>query len=176
MAIALENLWAAEKNGAKEHYCPGLTHAKKDAVQIRVIYGSGNLLASTAKFAAFKQWRSLLLLVNTISELDSALFEQAAQVWEQHPAPISDAIEPWVKSFCERRDLFKGEDAAKKQKKHEFCQCLTDLLRELWQTAQHDDNPQKQAKQRDREIQNWLKLAAFTLRNRDITIKPERLP
>jgi CRISPR-associated protein Cmr2 len=157
LAIALENLWEAEKPGAKEHrFSNGRT---KDAVQVRILYGNGNILKSTAKFDTFKEWRSLL---TSIQNLEPALFEQAAQIWEQHPAPMNEAIQPWVNAFCDRRDFFKGDNDSKKY----FNECLVNFLQKVWETTLEAD--------RDRQIQNWLKLAAFTLRNRDIKIGGEK--
>ncbi|MBD2016128.1 type III-B CRISPR-associated protein Cas10/Cmr2 [Microcoleus sp. FACHB-53] len=154
LAIAIENLWEAEKDGAKEHYCPGLKDSTKNAVQVRVLYGNGNSLKATSKFEAFNEWRSLLY-----SPVDAALFEQAAQIWSQHPAPQSDAIAPWTQAFCNRRDIFKGNEQAKK----DFQQSLKQFLCALQAMTQEED--------RDREIQNWLKLAAFVLRKREIDIR-----
>lgn len=74
LAIALENLWEAEEK-AKEH--TSLNGDKKDAVQVRILYGNGNILESTAKFDVFYQWQQL---INASSKLESAIFEQAAQV------------------------------------------------------------------------------------------------
>jgi CRISPR-associated protein Cmr2 len=88
LAIALENLWAAEKE-AKEHKSPN--GDKKDAVQVRVLYSNGNTLNATSKFGVFHSWQSLL---NATPNLESAMFEQAAQLWSQHPAPVETAITP----------------------------------------------------------------------------------
>ncbi|MFZ4641561.1 MAG: type III-B CRISPR-associated protein Cas10/Cmr2 [Nodosilinea sp.] len=155
LAIALENLWEAEKPGAKEYGFPdGKT---KDAVQVRVLYGNGNILKSTAKFDTFNQWRSLL---TSVQDLEPALFEQAAQIWEQHPVPLENAIQPWVNAFCDRRDFFKANDEGKQR----FNQCLVKFLEQVWETTLEADH------ERDRQIQNWLKLAAFVLRKRDIQI------
>jgi CRISPR-associated protein Cmr2 len=156
LAIALENLWEAEE-GAKEHKTPA--HAKKDAVQIRVLYGNGNILQATAKFGVFNQWRSLLQFPATHPHVgfDPALFEQAAELWKQHPVPSPAAISPWVWAFCSRRDLFKGQEAAQE----DFRVALAGWLAALWETTEEPD----------RQIQNWLKLAAFVLRKRDIRIK-----
>lgn len=156
LAIALENLWEAEKE-AKDHFYTaqdGEKH-KKDAVQVRVIYSNGNILKATAKFDIFHQWQQLL---NGNCKIESAIFEQAATIWSQHPAPIPAALESWTKAFCDRRDLFKGDDTAKDK----FRQSLKNFLDTLWQTTPTQDL--------DREIQNWLKLAAFTLRNRTIKL------
>jgi CRISPR-associated protein Cmr2 len=152
LAIALENLWAAEE-GAKEHKSPN--NQIKDAVQIRILYGNGNILKCTAKFDIFNQWKTLL---NISTDLESAIFEQAAEIWQQHPAPVIDAIAPWTKAFCDRRDVFKKDEAAKKH----FQKSLAEFLQALKITTEE--------KSGDRQIQSWLKLAAFVLRNRKIEI------
>lgn len=166
LAIALENLFRAEgeEEGAKSHSCLGLEHPDKNAVQVRVLYGNGNQLKSTAKFQAFDQWRQLLNIPVTPQQQASlpALFEQTAQIWSQFPAP-KEAIAPWTKAFGERRDIFNGDE----QFKRKFQQRLIEFIQTLSQNTQE--------KQRDLEIQNWLKLAAFTLRRRQITIKSEGL-
>nr|WP_155707138.1 type III-B CRISPR-associated protein Cas10/Cmr2 [Gloeocapsopsis dulcis] len=157
LAIALENLWDAEKEGAKKHQSPdGKT---KDALQVRVLYGNGNVLQATSKFDVFHQWQSLLQFQSQYPdiELDPALFEQAAQMWEQHPAPNGAAISCWAQAFCQQRELFKQNDSAKV----EFQQLLSEYLTALQQTTQQAS---------DRQIQNWLKLAAFVLRCRKITL------
>jgi CRISPR-associated protein Cmr2 len=60
LAIALENLWEAEEE-AKEHYCiSNEQKSQKDAVQVRAIYGNGNILKATAKFEVFQSWRDLV--------------------------------------------------------------------------------------------------------------------
>ncbi len=151
LAITLENLWEAEAK-AKEHKCH---NAKKDAVQIRVLYANGNTLKATAKFAVFHQWQQLL---NVNPQIESAIFEQAAAIWNQHPAPRLEAIAPWTQAFCKRRDQFQGDDIAKSQ----FQQHLEKFLAALWLTTPDDDLMP--------EVQNWLKLAAFTIRHRDIKL------
>jgi len=153
LAIALEQLWEAESEGAKEHVSPDRN--KKDAVQVRVLYGNGNVMKSTSKFNVFNEWRSLLQF-----EQDPALFEQAAQVWEQHPVPCPEAIAPWTQAFCDRRDALQDESL-----KQAFQNQLAQFLMCMWQTTQPD--------QHDTEVKNWLKLAAFVLRNRHIDI-PQR--
>ncbi|MGQ4648921.1 type III-B CRISPR-associated protein Cas10/Cmr2 [Lyngbya aestuarii] len=153
LAIALENLWQAEAS-AKQHKCD---KGKKDAVQVRVLFGNGNVLQATSKFALFNQWRALLN--HEASAIDSALFEQAAQLWRQHPAPIPKAIEAWTIAFCSRRDIFQGNQSAQEN----FQQQLADYLGNLTSTTLPC--------QQDSEIQNWLKLTAFLLRNRQITLK-----
>ena len=155
MAIALENLWEAEEE-AKEHKSP--TGNQKDAVQVRVLYGNGNILKATAKFEVFNQWRSLI----SIPELDSAIFEQAATVWTQHPAPVFAAIEPWTQAFCSRREAFKGDELMLAK----FQNVLTEFLKALWVTTEG-------GKECDRQINNWLKLTAFLIRNRHIKLGGE---
>jgi len=152
LAIALENLWAAEEKAKAHKY----QQCQKDAVQVRVLFGNGNILKSTSKLKVFNQWRTLLTYEK--STIDGAIFEQAAQLWNQHPAPSIEAIEFWTIAFCDRRDIFKDNPLAKR----DFQQNLTAYLRALSLTtpeAQQDD-----------EIQNWFKLTAFILRNRDIDI------
>ncbi len=150
LAIALENMWEAEKEGAKKHKSPDGN--LKDAVQVRVIYGNGNVLKATCKFDTFNKWQKLL----AISDIEPALFEQAATVWEQHPAPIHVAIDPWCVAFCDRREKLTDDN------KDTFRDALAQFLKEIWVTTEGQD--------RDREVKNWLKLAAFIIRKRDIKI------
>lgn len=154
LAIALENLWEAEEE-AKEHShlsnCVSHNPPKKDAVQVRIIYGNGNVLKATAKFNTFYQWQQLLT-VN--SELEPSIFEQAANMWEQHPVPVQEAIKPWTIAFCNRREQLLDEQ------KQNFQINLAQFLEHLWLTTFDQDV--------NNEIKNWLKLAAFTLRNRII--------
>lgn len=160
LAIALENLWEAEDK-AKKHFCETAKPEKaKDAVQVRVIYANGNILEATSKFGAFSWWQQLLPQAGDPDpKVTSALFEQAAQLWSQHPAPAYEALEPWTQVFCSRRDLFSNDkDALEK-----FRCRLEQFLQCLWCTTQENDQLT--------EIQNWLKLAAFTIRTRNITIK-----
>jgi CRISPR-associated protein Cmr2 len=110
LAIALENLWSAEE-AAKEHSVVIEEENKaKDAVQVNVLFGNGNILKVTSKFEVFQQWRELINRVQTLTISDRnslpALFEQAAQVWEEHPAP-ENAIAAWTKAFCSRREILK---------------------------------------------------------------------
>ena len=153
LAIALENMWQAEEE-AKEHEYIDLQGEirTKDAVQVRVIYGNGNILKATYKFDAFAQWQTLL----DIPDLEPALFEQAATLWEQHPAPLYKAINSWCTVFCDRRENLASNN------RDQFQRALTGFIQSLWTTTSEHD--------RDCEVQNWLKLAAFTLRNRNITI------
>jgi CRISPR-associated protein Cmr2 len=161
LAIALESLWAAEK-GAKDHvYESKGSKVIKDAVQVRVLYGNGNQLISTSKFDVFDQWRSLLSLID---DLEPSLFEQAASIWQQHPAPVEAAIQPWVTAFCDRRDFFAGKAD---DDKDVFVQTFTQWLNALWRKTQDDP------KERQDAIVNWLKLAAFILRKRHIKLPGE---
>lgn len=150
LAIALENLWEAEKK-AKEHKTPNSKKKDKNAVQVRVIYGNGNILKCTAKFNTFHQWQQLLN-----QEVESSIFERAATLWEQHPIPQQNAIIPWTITFCSRREQLK-EDVVKT-----FQQEFAIFIESIWQNTD--------AKNRDDEIKNWLKLAAFIKRNRQIQI------
>lgn len=150
LAIALESLWEGEEK-AKEHKSPD--GIQKDAVQIRILYGNGNTLKSTAKFDVFHEWQKLLT-----SPEDSAIFEQAASLWSQHPAPNQAALIPWTKVFCDRRDQFQNNESAKK----DFQSNLAEFLSKLLLTTK--------AEELDNEIQSWLKLAAFVKRNRDIKL------
>lgn len=157
LAIALEALWKAEK-GAKEHsYMDGNPNTAKDAVQVQVLYGNGNKLTATSKFEVFSQWQSILSLID---DLEPSLFEQAASLWEQHPAPVYEAIPAWVTAFCDRRDFFAGNDADKEK----FAKALSEWLKTLWEKTQDDP------KERQEAIMNWLKLAAFVLRKRHIVL------
>jgi CRISPR-associated protein Cmr2 len=154
LAIALENMWEAEKE-AKSHFCAVLEkNRKKDAVQVRILYANGNILKATAKFEAFAKWRCLLN-----QNKEAALFEQAAQVWSQHPAPCAEAIEPWVRAFSDRRDALKNEESQPEV----FREDLSGWIQEMWKTTDEAD--------RIKEIGYWLKLAAFVIRKRHIEIK-----
>lgn len=160
LAIALENLWAAEA-GAKEHQSidkipSGVKKSKyqKDAVQVRVMYQNGNISSATSKFSVFEDWRELLKISIEL-ELDAALFEQASTLWLQHPAPSLDAIDPWCQSFCTRREMLKDEDTQIK-----FRLVLSNFITKL--------STNTRSIELDDEIGNWLKLAAFTIRRREI--------
>jgi len=148
LAIALESMWEAEAE-AKEHESPD--GKLKDAVQVRVIYGNGNTLKATCKFDTFHLWQKLLSMPN----LEPAIFEQAAIVWEQHPVPIPEAIKSWCEAFCDRREKLTDN-------KDDFLKALSEFLINLW------NNTEKRSL--DFDVQNWLKLAAFMLRKRDIKI------
>jgi len=155
LAIALENLWEAEE-GAKDHEYEDFAlegkerKKKKDAVQLRVIYGNGNILKATCKFDTFRAWQQLL----EITGLEASTFETAATLLEQHPIPTSVAIAPWVSAFVERRSNLNEEQKIGLQK------YLAHFLQELWNTTNADDW--------DKESKNWLKAAAFNLRTRKV--------
>lgn len=159
LAIALEEMWQAEEEAKKHEYLSGCSlktrsgdiYNKKDSVQVRVIYGNGNILKSTCKFDTFALWQTLLAILN----IEPAMFEQAATVWEQHPVPVNEAIDDWCVAFCDRREKLNDN-------KEEFRHALAQFIKDLWITTKEDS--------RDREVQNWLKLAAFILRKRDIKI------
>jgi CRISPR-associated protein Cmr2 len=164
LAIALENLWEAEA-GAKAHECKNVKAKdhedkilKKDAVQVRVLYGNGNILKATTKFEVFDQWRKL---IEAFPDIEPAIFEQAATIWEQHPAPVLNAIEYWANAFCQRREkLIDDQD-------QEFQKHLTSFIKALWEGTEP-------GKQFNEQVKNWLKLAAFVLRQRYIKI-PDQL-
>ena len=158
LAIALENLWAAEAQ-AKEHQS-NESH-EKDAVQVRIMYQNGNILASTAKFAVFNYWQKLLEIVKQLEpklKLNALLFEQAATVWEQHPVPNIAALKPWCRAFCDRRTIF-GDDTISRQK---FEEALGEFMTELIK--------QTKTSELNAEMRNWFKLVAFTLRRREIKL------
>nr|WP_304511115.1 type III-B CRISPR-associated protein Cas10/Cmr2 [Dolichospermum sp. LEGE 00246] len=178
LAIALESLWEAEAK-AKDHVYLDKNGEKKakDAVQVRVLYSNGNTLMSTAKFCVFHQWQKLIT-----NDLESAIFEQAASLWSQHPAPSLEAIVPWTRLFCDRRDQFQNDEEAKK----DFQEKLANFLTALFITSLTDSNKSTRrleiastqtkptclgySEGLDDEIQSWLKLAAFVKRNRDIKL------
>ncbi|MEA5537018.1 type III-B CRISPR-associated protein Cas10/Cmr2 [Crocosphaera sp. XPORK-15E] len=152
LAISLENLWEAEEE-AKEHYINKNNHQTyKNAVQVRVIYGNGNILKATTKFEVFEQWKNLIELDN----IESSLFEQAANLWTQHPSPMKEAIHPWIIAFCHRREKL-NDDISKS-----FETALSKFLYYLW-----ENTPEEQLNQ---EVQSWLRLAAFVKRNRQIQL------
>ena len=110
LAITLENMWEAEKE-AKSYISPdsSLKNPAKDAVQVRILYGNGNSLKATAKFDVFHKWQELI----QIQDIEASIFEQAANLWEQHPVPIKAAITPWIQAFCERREQLKNNQNIK---------------------------------------------------------------
>ncbi|KAF3886052.1 MULTISPECIES: type III-B CRISPR-associated protein Cas10/Cmr2 [Nostocales] len=152
LAITLENMWEAEKE-AKDHISPD--GKAKDAVQVRVLYGNGNILKATAKFLVFHKWQELLNLV----DIDAAIFEQAANLWSQHPAPVKEAVAPWTHAFCDRRELLQGDGDLKEK----FQKALFEFLEVCF------IEPQRR-KEGDTEVELWLKLAAFTVRQRIIEL------
>jgi len=152
LAIALENLWEAESE-AKSHD-DGMGN-DKDAVQVRVLYGNGNILKVTGKFCVFEKWQNLLHL-----DLESSLYEQAATWWQQHPIPSRDAIEPWVSFFTSRREGL-ADPSLRDLFKEAFCT----FLDTLWQHQPQDTL--------DDAVDKWLKLAAFVQRSRTIKL-PEK--
>ncbi|MEB3189936.1 MAG: type III-B CRISPR-associated protein Cas10/Cmr2, partial [Snowella sp.] len=174
LAIALENLWEAEEEAKEHEYFTGKYHPeknypcyeKKDAVQVRVIYGNGNILKATSKFDVFNQWRTLMI---DFPELDASLFEQATQLLEDHPIPNQSAITFWVKAFSDRREQLNKLGSAQK---NEFTNVLVKFMDDFWRTSRihsSENQGQKEADQkRDQQLKTWLKLAAFIKRNRKI--------
>ena len=161
LAIALENLWEAEQGAKGQAYA---SSSPKDSVQVRVLFANGNQLVSTCKFDTFDKWKDLLdfdwkLLGQKQDQ--SSLFEQAAQLWEQHPAPTLEAVPDWARLFCSRRDLFRGES----EQKDRFQAKLVEFIQHFWQ---HSLPAQPAAW--DLAIKNWFKLAAFVLRNRTVEL------
>lgn len=154
LGVALENLFCA-KNDAKQHQ--SLDGKKKDAVEVRVLYGNGNILKARAKFEAFYPWQKLtnVMMPKMSSEYAPAILEQVAAIWEQHPAPQPEAIDQWMNGFSQRRKLFAVNDIPEN-----FNNKLANFLQKICQTAA--------AKEREGEIENWLKLGAFLLRSRYI--------
>jgi CRISPR-associated protein Cmr2 len=139
---------------------------------VRIMYQNGNIMSSTAKFTVFNYWKKLLEIVEKLApklKLNALLFEQAATVWIQHPAPNIAAIKPWCRAFCdwalptlcERRAVF-GDDFDSRQK---FERVLVEFMTELIKHTQ--------TAELDAEMKNWLKLAAFTLRRREIELGGE---
>ncbi|WP_246199211.1 type III-B CRISPR-associated protein Cas10/Cmr2 [Sodalinema gerasimenkoae] len=157
LAIALGHLWDAE-TGAKDHQSPGPNGQPqgKDALQVRVLYGSGNCVTATSKFSSFQQWQTLM----TLTPDQPSLFELAASLWSDHPAPKRAAIAPWTQAFCQRRDSFSGDPNAQQAVQ----QALQGFIEGLWD--------QTDPKDLDGELKAWLKLAAFVQRKRTITLNP----
>lgn len=154
LAIALENMWEAEEEAKEHDYLKkGEKPEKqaKDAVQVRVIYGNGNILKATAKFDTFELWKELLNY-----DLDASIFELASQLWASHPAPQASAINDWVINFSLSRNVDKT-----KQKVIEIC--LHNFLIKIWETTKLDAV--------NEEIINWFKLASFMIRKREIKVK-----
>jgi len=151
LAIALENLWEAEEKAKEHEYQENGAKIAKDAVQVRVIYGNGNILTATAKFDVFPTWQTL---INSELDLTSSLFEVAGEYIKQFPIPEYNAIMPWVKAFSERRTNLKEEKLRKFKKQ------LTEFIQRMWVTNQPEFLNQ--------EISNWLRLGAFIIRSRKI--------
>ena len=151
LAIALENLWAAEEEAKEHYYLVDEQKKEKDALQVRVIYGNGNILKTTAKFDVFYCWQQL---INPNLPLESSIFELAAEYIAQYPIPDVEAINPWIKAFTARRTNFKEE------KREKFKQELSKFIQQIWQRNNPDTLNQ--------ELSNWLKLAAFVVRSREI--------
>nr|WP_277922311.1 MULTISPECIES: type III-B CRISPR-associated protein Cas10/Cmr2 [unclassified Synechocystis] len=150
LAIALEHLWEAEEEAKEHEYGEGEDKKSKDAVQVRVIYGNGNVLTATSKFEVFKTWKDLL----DIETIDASTYETAATVLEQHPIPVREAIMPWVNVLVERRDALDKDQQSTLRSR------LACFLIQLWQTTSQ--------KNWEKEAKNWLKVAAFMKRNRYI--------
>ena len=174
LAISLENLWEAEEEAKEHEHFTGNYHSekkypcydKKDAVQVRVIYGNGNILKATSKFDIFNQWRKLII---DFPELDASLFEQAAQLLNNHPIPNESAITFWVKAFSDRREQLSKLDSDQKEN---FTDIFAQFIHNFWKTNRIDDldkEKEREAdKKRDQQLRTWLKLAAFIKRNRKI--------
>ncbi|MBR8831954.1 MAG: hypothetical protein N5P05_001736 [Chroococcopsis gigantea SAG 12.99] len=169
LAIALENLWEAEEEAKEHKYWSGCNlkkyqrgdkdykeYNKKDAVQVRILYGNGNVLKATSKFDVFYQWQQLL----DMEDLEASIFEGVANLWEQHPVPVKDAIAPWVNAFSSRRENLQDEQ------RREFQILLIRFLESLWDTTEG-------AKALNEAVQNWFKVAAFVNRKRKIKLREE---
>ena len=162
MAIALENLWEAEEEAKKNRY-GSAPEAQKDSVQVRILYGNGNILSATSQFDTFHQWQSLLTLAQSFSSPHkkpdiAALLEQMAALWNQHPVPEIGALKVWLQAFCDRRDIFQNQPNAKVT----FLRETRDWLTQLWTQVSDKD--------RESVIRNWLKVAAFVVRKREIKL------
>lgn len=151
LAIALENLWEAEEEAKEHEFERNGETIQKDALQVRVIYGNGNILKTTAKFDVFPTWQNL---INSELQLSSSIFEIASEYIKQYPIPEESSIEPWVKAFSERRTNLE------KDKLSLFKQQLGDFIKVMWKT----NNQEKF----NLEISNWLRLGAFITRSRNI--------
>ncbi len=99
LAIALDRMWLAEKQAKSQIFSDGQT---KDAVTVRVLYGNGNIIQATAKFAVFELWQGL---IDVFPGIEASIFEQAANLWNQHPVPVLNAIQPWTQVFCDRNPI-----------------------------------------------------------------------
>jgi len=150
MAIALEQMWEAEEEAKEHYYMHNEEKIAKDAVQVRIIFGNGNTLKATAKFAVFEKWKELLN-----HELESSIFELAASLWKSHPAPTQEAIQDWITHFIIHRSL--EPDQKEILKNH-----LKNFLVKIWTMTQPNLVNQ--------EIINWLQLASFMIRKREVKI------
>ncbi len=151
MAIALENLWEAEEQAKQHEYNDNNELYQKDALQVRVIYGSGNILKATAKFETLDTWRQLISL-----DLTSSIFEVTSEYLKNYPIPTKQAILPWIRAFSERRTNLE------KTKLSEFQVKLADFVESMWNKSPSENFTE--------ETSNWLRLAAFVIRNREIKI------
>jgi CRISPR-associated protein Cmr2 len=125
------------------------------------MYQNGNVLAATAKFGVFNYWQKLLELVKQLEpqlKLDSLLFEQAATVWEQYPVPDIAAIKPWCRAFCDRRAVFSNHAVSRQEFEQGLGKFMTELIKQTKTT------------ELNAEMRYWFKLAAFTLRRREIEL------
>ncbi len=152
LAIALEELWQAEE-AAKNHRS---NQQEKDAVQVKVIYSSGNILSATCKMEVFAYWSDLLDTLPQLTDKLPSLFEQAGELWHQYPCVDDKAIVPWIRAFIDRRDIFHANKADKVQ----LIDALYLFIHSIWTNTSTAD--------RNREVKNWLRLAAFCLRKRQI--------
>jgi CRISPR-associated protein Cmr2 len=150
MAIALENMWEAEEEAKEHYYMKEAEKIAKDAVQVRVIYGNGNILKATAKFAVFEKWQQLLN-----SSLEPSIFELSASLWKSHSAPTKQAIKDWVINFTTSRNINSDQQKILES-------CLNNFLAEIWTMT-----PPNRVNE---EIINWFKLASFVIRKREIKI------
>ena len=160
LAIALENLWQAEEEAKDHKYQINDEIKAKDAVQVRVLYGNGNVLKATSKFDTFQTWQRLL----NIEDIDASIYETGATLLEEHPIPVKQAIPSWVNAFVERRsNLNENQQAALRSGLNKF-------LLAVWQTTGDKDREEEVENwlERKREVKNWLKVAAFVKRNRYI--------
>ncbi|NCQ42008.1 MAG: type III-B CRISPR-associated protein Cas10/Cmr2, partial [Cyanobacteria bacterium] len=147
---ALENMWEAEEEAKEHYYMKEGEKIAKDAVQVRVIYGNGNILKATTKFAVFEKWQQLLN-----SSLEPSIFELSANLWKSHPAPTKQAIKDWVINFTTNRNIDSDQQKILES-------CLNNFLAEIWTMT-----PPNRVNE---EIINWFKLASFMIRKREIKI------
>lgn len=151
MAIALENLWEAEESAKEHEFEQNGEKVAKDALQVRVIYGNGNVLKATAKFDLLPIWQELLNL-----DLTSSIFEVAGEYINNYPIPEQKAIAPWVKAFSERRANLTDE------MQNNFQDKLSKFIEFMWET--------NDGIRFNKELSNWLKLTAFIIRSKNIKI------